>query len=235
MGLTTAPFVRSTTCPASLPAGSACTIAILFAPTMPGPATGSLAITASDGTHAIVLAGVGHEADGLLVSGTDLDLGATMIGTTSPSQVVTFTNVSAAPVAFAPTGSPLLGEFVVPPVGTCIGMLPLDSCTVAFAFRPTATGPATVTFPLDVTINGGVTSTHLITLSGAGVIGLTLSPSVLDFGDVPITGTSPTQFVDIRRQHHRPADHLRPHRQPEPRPVHHTAGRDVPGPGPRPR
>ena len=129
--------------------------------------------------------------DGLLVSGTTFDFGRTMAGTTSSTQVVHVTNTTAAPISFA-TGSAPLGPFTTPPTGTCQGqsLAPGDSCTVPFAFAPSTLGPATVTFPLDLTMNGTTTSSHTITLAGTGVAGLTLSPRVLDFGDVPITTTS---------------------------------------------
>ena len=104
--VTGAPFSKDDGCIGALAARTSCAIAVTFTPTATGPASGTITLVSEDPTSPQVIP--------LTATGTALTIAAEFsapgsqtfaffdqpLGTTSPAQTVTLTNVSTKPVAF---------------------------------------------------------------------------------------------------------------------------------------
>src|SRR5689334_125379 len=126
-----------------------------------------------------------------LISPTSIDFGNVAVGTTSPQQSVTITNVSTAPVIMSGAGG---AAGVFGGSQNCQGttLNPGQSCQMFFAFTPTALGPATGAS--NGTWNG---QSFTITFTGTGTRLFLISPTSIDFGNVAVGTTSPQQSVTI--------------------------------------
>lgn len=128
-----------------------------------------------------------------------LNFGNVTIGTTSPSQGVTLTNVGTAPLVLGAL-SVTPGDFsqlsdcpVGPP-----GLSPAAFCTITVDFTPTLAG----TRSADITISSNATpSTNIVPLTGNGVTApvpiATLTPSSLTFPTQSVGTTSVAQAVTL--------------------------------------
>ncbi len=111
-------------------------------------------------------------------------------GTTSAVKSVTLTNTGSSSASLSISSS---GDFAQ--TNTCNGSLSAgSSCTVSVKFTPTNVG----------TINGAVTvidnapnSPQIVSLSGSGVVPLTLSPTSLAFGNIAVGSTSPAKTATV--------------------------------------
>ena len=169
----TAPFARSggtcaTALPIALATNASCTLTYTFTPSATGAASQTLTVTANaPGSGTIGLSGTGVQGH-LTITPTALPFGNQTVGTTSAAQTVTLKNdgtasldvtaLTAATAPFARSG------------GTCAMALPITlatnaSCTLTYAFAPSATGAASQT--LTATANAPGSGT--IALSGTGV------------------------------------------------------------------
>ncbi|HSZ35639.1 MAG TPA: choice-of-anchor D domain-containing protein, partial [Acidimicrobiales bacterium] len=189
-----APFSESQTCGPTLAAGASCQLTYDFDPN----ATGSVSTTATGSVNGqaftVTLAGAG--TDQFQVTPTGLDFGSEPIGTTSPGQVVTVTNVSASSEVLSLGGEGVYGAFSK--TENCDGttLTAGASCQLTYFFDPTMLGSASA---VDVgSING---QSFSISLTGTGTSSDTgqfvISPTSLDFGSEPIGTQSPPQVVNI--------------------------------------
>jgi len=118
-----------------------------------------------------------------------LTFGSRVIGTTSSPQIVTLTNgqsvtLNINSIGFTGTGSPDFAQ-----TNTCGGSVPAGGvCTISVTFTPTAAGSRSAT--LAVTDDAG-NSPQSVSVTGTGVIAVTLSAANLNFGNV-VKGTSST-------------------------------------------
>jgi hypothetical protein len=185
-------FGGSTNCPASLAPGASCSIFYAFQPTALGPETGTTALSVSGQIASFSFQGQGISP--FLISPTAFDFGNVATGTTSPSQTVTITNVGGAtqPVNLAGGAAGDFGGSTNCPAS----LAPGASCSIFYAFKPTATGPDTGSTTLSV--NG-----QIVSFSFKGIGGTTNAPAFLisplsfDFGNVPSGETSSPQTVTI--------------------------------------
>ena len=157
-------FADTSNCSNSLAAGTSCTINVSFAPTVAGPATGSLTLNDDSGnlgaSQTVTLTGTGSLPRHLSLSPTTLNFSGYQIGD-NPSQTVTVTNTSSAPVGIA--GIALSGDPSFVQGNTCgSGLSAGATCTVTVTFSPTAYG--TFTSTLIVTENSGAQET--VSISG---------------------------------------------------------------------
>lgn len=173
----TAPFVRSGgTCVATpfvLAAGTSCTVAYTFAPTVAGAASGSVAIGSSVGPVSLALTGTGIQGS-LSIAPTSVPFGNVPIGSTSATQTVTLSNVGTAPLDVA-TLTAAAAPFAATG-GTCGAALPITiaaggSCTLTYTFSPTVTGASNQVLTLTANAPGSGT----ITLTGNGTPAADLS------------------------------------------------------------
>lgn len=141
-------FASTNDCPASLAAGSSCTISNTFTPTTAGSATGSVSISsnATGAPHAITLSGTGTTAAvanfGWSSATTGLSFSAT-VGSSSAVQTLTLLNSGsvAGTIATVVVSGADAADFVTG--GSCGAGVTLDpaaSCTVTVAFDPAAAG-----------------------------------------------------------------------------------------------
>jgi hypothetical protein len=123
-----------------------------------------------------------------------LSFGNVEVGTQSGAQSVTISHagkalllssvVASAPFVLTATTCPPTSAPPIPTGGTC---------TVSFAFGPTAVGAASATVPVVVLVDRRPVTLN-VTLSGQGVVSpkpsLTITPPVLDFSNVAVGSTA---------------------------------------------
>lgn len=140
-------YAFTSACPAALPVGATCSVAVKFTPLVVGNRAGNLTIsTNAPGSPTVVaLSGVGVDVPvgTLEVSPQSLDFGAHPVGVTTPPQMLEVANVGSATVFILDLG--LTGDFAfgdTPATArACGGALPAgERCVLALVFRPTASG-----------------------------------------------------------------------------------------------
>jgi hypothetical protein len=160
-------FLQTNNCGTSLAVGSACTIVVIFDPTFKGTRTASLVITddALQPRQSVDLAGT---ATWVTLSSAALDFGNQKVGTVSPPQTVTVTNVGTGSVNVsnvAITGYIVWQTSEYHETNNCGTLAPGAACTVTVTFAPTLKGGASA--DLWVHHNGGVNA-QAVSLAGHG-------------------------------------------------------------------
>jgi probable HAF family extracellular repeat protein len=146
-------FAQTYTCGSSLAAGASCQISVKFKPTVSGTRTAALSITdnAAGSPQHVPLSGIGTTAK---LSPTSLSFGSVAIGSASPAQTVTLTNVGTTTLTvtgIAITGTNA-GDFVQ--TNTCMSSLAAGaSCSISVTFKPTEFGFGTRTAALSFSDN----------------------------------------------------------------------------------
>ncbi|MGH9605831.1 MAG: Ig-like domain-containing protein [Terracidiphilus sp.] len=198
---TVVPPTSGMQCGSTLAANSSCTIGVSLTPTAPGTVSAaspaSLTIMSSaGGTQMVTLTGTGITP--VTLSPPALNLGNVAENQTGLVQYVTLTNDQASAVltiksiALSAAGGFALAPsaLLTPPQCTYSGMSSLaasSSCVIGVALTPSVLGavsPGTLTV---VTVPGG---TLKASLTGTGVVPVTVSPSPLNFTQAQ--GTSST-------------------------------------------
>src|SRR6185436_11818188 len=132
-------FYRSGgTCGTSVPAGSSCTIIVVFAPTSPGDKSATLSVGGTVNTAALTGTGQGR----VTITPAAFDYGNVTVGQ-SASQIFTITNGFATPI-FTITAFDPAGDFIFDiNLGTCANreLAPGLSCTIGVHFQPSSLGP----------------------------------------------------------------------------------------------
>jgi hypothetical protein len=127
--------------------------------------------------------------NGVSVSPASLTFASQAVGTTSPAQVVTLVNnlstaLTISSINFTGANN---GDFAQ--TNTCgTSVAAGASCTISVTFDPAATGSRTATLNLTDNANN---SPQTVSLSGTGVVPVTLSSASLSFGTI-LVGTSAT-------------------------------------------
>jgi Abnormal spindle-like microcephaly-assoc'd, ASPM-SPD-2-Hydin len=191
-------YADTTTCAATLAAGSNCTINVTFTPTATGTQTGAITITdnAAGSPQSVNLTGTGVAAAPIVsLSPTSLTFASQLVSTTSTAQSVTLSN----------TGNATLNITSIVPSGdyadttTCAATLAAGSnCTINVTFTPTATG--TRTGAITITDNAAG-SPQSVNLTGTGVAVaapvVSLNPASLTFASQLVSTTSAAQSVTL--------------------------------------
>ena len=123
---------------------------------------------------------------------TSLQFSAQAVGSISNAQSVTLNNTGTGPLTIsAVTASGNYGE-----TDTCAGTVVQagGSCTIRVTFNPTTVG--TIAGAITITDSAG-TSPQVIGLSGMGVTAITVSPSLLNFGNVNVGTTSVARTMTV--------------------------------------
>jgi LEA14-like dessication related protein len=171
-------------------AGGSCTVILTFNPTTTGAApAASLSIydSASTSPQTVTLSGTGVVAATVLP--TSLNFNNVAVNSTSAPQYVTLTNNQAVNLnisSITPTG-PYAVTTTTPACAVGTPVTPGNSCTIGIVFQPTAVG-ATSGAQLSIS-DDATNSPQVVTLSGTGVVPVTLNPTSLAFGNVEITNT----------------------------------------------
>jgi probable HAF family extracellular repeat protein len=164
-GANPADFAQTHTCGSSLGAGASCSITVTFKPTASGMRTAAVSVSdsAAGSPQKVSLSGIGTTAK---LSPTSLNFGSLVIGTTSPPNTVTLTNIGTTTLSItgiAITGTNA-GDFAQ--THTCGSALAVSaSCSISITFTPTASG--THAAAVSVTDNAAG-SPQKVALSGIG-------------------------------------------------------------------
>jgi len=190
-------FAQSNNCGASVAAGGSCTISVTFTPAARGSFTAAVSIAdnASGSPQTVALSGTGASS-GVGLSPSSLSFGNEPVGVVSPSQTITLSNTGNA--ALSITGLALAGanpsDFAQS--NNCGASVAAGgSCTISVTFTPAARGSFTAAVSVADNASG---SPQTATLSGTGASpGVSLSPSSLAFGGVPIDSVSSLQTISL--------------------------------------
>jgi hypothetical protein len=166
VGTNRALFSQTNTCGSSVPAATACSIYVVFAPTSSGSKTATLDVNAGGGagTQTVALSGTGTTS-AYTLSPTALAFGSIAKNSVSAPLSLTVTNGGSAalPITSITLAGTNRSQFVQ--TNTCGSSVSGNSnCTINVQFAPTSTGSKAAT--LNVTAAG---STQKSTLGGTGL------------------------------------------------------------------
>jgi hypothetical protein len=184
---TSNPVFQISTQPIQIAAGASAQASITFTPTAAGAVRSTATFDAGNGQPlSVALSGTGVSSP-FTVSPTTVDFGSVPLGTSSTQSVVVSNATSSVAQIALSISDPAFqasGKTIAVPAGA--------SVSVPIVFTPASVGTvhATATFAL-----GGVSIP--VSLAGAGVTGtLTVSPSSIDFGAVPV-GSPSTRTLTV--------------------------------------
>jgi len=192
-------FQTSNTCGTQLIGHASCTISVVFAPTLVGPATGTLTVYDLIRTQTVALSGTGLQPPALSVSPSSLTFASQQVGVASAPSTLTVGNTGGAPMAnvgFQVTG-PAAGSFTTGTT-TCGTVLANGSnCTVQVIFTPAVGGGSTATLVVSSSTLG-VTAVN-VPLNGTGQVtsGLGVNPAQLTFPAIAPGQSSVAQTVTV--------------------------------------
>jgi hypothetical protein len=168
-------FWHSSDCPVApnlLLAGAACTITVVFHPTVLGARSGTLSFTSNspESPHVVTLDGTGAPPTpaASVVPGS-LGFGSVTVGLATSGRVVKVTSTGNVPLVIsgaAVSGANAWDFAIVADDCSGVTLNPGASCTYKVGFEPFATGARSAT--LTITHNG-VGGPSLVALSGSGV------------------------------------------------------------------
>ncbi len=175
----TPPFILSANAcgTTSLTANSVCQLAVEFAPTQDGPASGLLTLTDGAGTQTVELNGTGIAPPTDILSPTSLSFQPTAEGQLSAAENVTLTNSGGLPLSSISIS--ISAQFQVS--STCGTQLAAGAvCTVSVIFAPNQAGTVTGTLTIAEALR-----TQTVGLSGSG-----LSPPAFNISPSSVTFTN---------------------------------------------
>ncbi len=190
--------------PGTLPAGKTCYIRVSLTPSALGAApAGMLTFTtnATNSPQSISLSGKGVAP--LTLSPAFFAFGATSIGGTSPTKILSVTNVQASAISLTSVG--FTGPFSLDTSanttcpqagGTVSGSLAAGAtCAIGVVFKPTVAG--SVTGQLTLNDGNSVEGAQSIPVSGFGGSEVVVSPLALAFGNVAVGTTSAAKSITL--------------------------------------
>jgi hypothetical protein len=196
-------FAQTNNCPASLAAGTTCTINVSFKPTTSTTITGALKVTDNgvSSPQEIPISGTGTgTAATLSISPSQLTFANQNVGTTSAAQTATVTNTGQVTINF--TSITVSGndpnDFAQ--TNTCGSSLAVGAhCTISATFTPTTTGNRIAGVFLTDNASG---SPQSLVLSGTGVSSgtpvVSLTPTSLTFSTQAIGTASTAKMVAVK-------------------------------------
>ena len=188
-------FVGSDDCSPSVIAGSSCTISVSFAPTVTGPAQGSLILSDNSGNlgsqQTVLLTGTATAPVAYVVPGS-LVFPSQVLNVQSAAQSVVLLNTGTGPLQVnVVTTTPPFSQ-----TNNCTAPLaPGAGCTISVSFKPTATGTATGT--VTITNNASTQTVHLTGTGSSIAATVTVAPASLLFPEQLVTKKSAGQVVTI--------------------------------------
>ena len=191
-------FTQTNTCPTNLAAGASCIISVSFTPVANGAVTGTLTVTdnATGSPQTVSLSGVGSIVS---LTPASVNFGSQSVGTTSPAQVITLTNVGEAPVHISAVTIQGTNPADFAETNNCSAVNAGATCTINVTFSPLATG--TFSGTVNVTFTGTTVSPVPATLTGTGVSGggptVSFSPTNLVFSSQPLHTISAVQTITL--------------------------------------
>jgi hypothetical protein len=159
-------FSQTNNCPSSLPPGGQCTINVTFNPAQVGNLKGTVNISDNAPNSPQTVPLTGNETE-VTLSPSSLSFASQKVGTTSPPQIVTLTNLGQSPlliqnIHFIGGQARNFGQ-----TNNCGSSVPAQgSCSISVTFTPTEAGPKGAV--LEVNDDGGA-SPQSVTVAGMGV------------------------------------------------------------------
>jgi Abnormal spindle-like microcephaly-assoc'd, ASPM-SPD-2-Hydin/Cep192 domain 4 len=196
-GTNSVDFVETNTCPATLAAGSNCTITLTFSTSSRGTFTADLQVAdnAPASPQLVYLSGTGINPVAS-VSPSSLTFGNQNVGSTSTAQTITLTDTGqdALTVSGVNIAGADAGDFKE--TDNCVGTVAANaSCTISVTFAPSA--PLGRTATLSITDNAAG-SPQNVGLTGTAVgPAVSLSPSSLNFSGQLVGSASSNQTVTL--------------------------------------
>jgi hypothetical protein len=189
-----------TTCMASLAAKAKCNLAVTFTPHYNGVIHGAVTLTYNAGFSPVEvpLSGSGTgAAPPLTFTPTSLSFASQLTGTTSAAKVVTVTNSSAGSVtlnSISASGDYSAVASGATPCSNGLALAATHACTFSVTFKPSVNG----TIPGAVWIaDSSAQSPQVLTVTGKGVVSVSLSPSSLNFGTVTKNTVSAAKTITV--------------------------------------
>ena len=190
-------FTLDNTCPASLIAGTSCSVSAAFIPTKAEAYTGAVVFKTNgqNPTVTAAVSGTGELPPAVIsVKPLSLNFGTQLVKTTSLAQTVTIANTGGQPMTLALSVTASYLEST-----TCEATLAAGaSCLAYVEFSPTVTG----SLPGSLTIaNNTATPTVTVTLKGIGGATpgiLTMTPSNLNFGPQLLNTSSAPKIITVK-------------------------------------
>ncbi len=186
----------SSTCGVVLNNGSSCTVQVIFTPAATGGNTATLTVSSSTlgvKSATVALSGTGTAASGLNVSPGQMTFTEAMLGQTSPAQIATINNTSAANAS----GLALLvtGPFSLTQNTCGLSLGAGASCSAGVVFTPTLNGTTQGT----LTVEASSLNTATVVLSGMGGLAgvVQLQPASLSFPATGVGTTSGAQMITM--------------------------------------
>lgn len=185
--------VIANTCGAPLADGDSCSVTVRFAPTVVGPSSASLAISATPGgAISAALSGTGVAAFSITPASHDYGT----VSTTGSPASFTFTIANSGTVTADGIGYVITGDFTQFRYGarTCGSSLaPGGTCTIEVIYAPTDPGTANAT--LTASASPGLSTSATLTGAATGSAAhLSISPVSHDFGTATVLG-APVTFT----------------------------------------
>ena len=204
LSVTTSGDFAATGCtPPIAPLGS-CVISVTFTPTSLLPSTtrtGSVTVTTPDASNSPLFVNTkGIAVTPVAVSPNPLNFSSVTVGSTSAVRPVTIkNNQPATTLTFAATPFQTTGDFAVSatPTATPCGatLAPLTSCTVNLTATPSFGGTRMGTFIVNDDAAGSPRTINLIVV---GKTPVTVSPTYLKFGNVPVELASAAKVITLQ-------------------------------------
>jgi hypothetical protein len=192
------PFsIATNSCGSAIPAVGSCNLTLIFTPSQPGEASGTLTLTDAAGTQTVALSGTGLAAATDILSVAALTFPNTVIGHLSPAQTVLLSNsggVALTSISIFTSGTNAADFQVTNP---CTANLAAGSnCAISVQFAPSVAGPELATLNI---ASSAADSPKTVALSGTGIIAPTLgvSPSSLNFTGLIVGQASAPQTVTV--------------------------------------
>jgi hypothetical protein len=187
--------IESSTCTATLAAGSNCVVTLKFAPTAAGARSGTFnAFSTNGGAVAVALSGSGTaQAPAASASVTSLAFGNEPVDGSSAPKSVVFTNTGNVPVSLGGV-SVVSGVTHYALTSNCPAALAVAAtCSASVTFTPRAAGAVNGT--VRATFSSGAVD---ISLSGTGTLGeATVSPTTVSFPDQQVASTSTAKTITV--------------------------------------
>jgi Bacterial Ig-like domain (group 3)/Abnormal spindle-like microcephaly-assoc'd, ASPM-SPD-2-Hydin len=194
-----------TTCAASLAAKVKCNIAVTFTPHYNGVINGTMTLSynAAFSPVEVALSGSGTGATApLSFTPASLSFAGQLTGTPSASQVVTVTNHSVSSItinSISASGDYSAVASGATPCGNRLALASTHTCTFSVTFKPSVSG----TIPGAVWIaDSSAQSPQVMTVTGKGVVSVSLSPSSLNFGTVSKNTVSAAKTITVTNNNH---------------------------------
>ena len=187
-------------CGGTLAFGATCFVSVSFAPTTNGSQTGSLALSADDGSSATAaLVGLGTADPGVAISPLAITF-AYPVTTLSANQTVTITNTGLSAISISQPSTTTSSFHIL---SGCTTLGPQASCPIQVGFIP-GNAPLDDTMTIPIISNGSagtpvlhsyrVALTGMFTAAGAG---LQIQPSAVTFGPIASGTASPTRVFTV--------------------------------------